>query len=97
MPEDDVEFVGPFDRWDLVVGGRVVPYLEGRPRNGGRILFLLDGRFGMEVDLAEAERWAPFLAHCIAVAAGYTAHPTAGDEGPRPRHPFPRSIALDES
>jgi hypothetical protein len=91
---EQVEFVGPFDRWELVVDGRKVPYLEGRPRNGGHILFLLDHRFGMEVELAEAERWAPFLAHCIAVAAGYTCHPSSEDDEPRQRHPFPRSIAL---
>lgn len=92
--EDRVEFVGPFDRWDLVVGGRVVPYLDARPVNGGRIDFTLDHRFGLVLDLATAEYVAPFLAHCIAVASGYTSHPSAGAE-PNPRHPFPRSIGLE--
>jgi hypothetical protein len=45
--------------------------------------------------LAEAERWAPFLANCMAASAGYFSHPSSGDEAPKPRHPFPRSIALD--
>jgi hypothetical protein len=89
-----VEFVGPFNRWDLVVDGRKIAYLEGRPHGDGQVLFILDGRYGMDVDVAEAERWAPFLAECIAVAAGYTSHPSSDKDAPRPRHPFPRSIAL---
>jgi hypothetical protein len=37
----------------------------------------------MDVDVAEAERWAPFLAECIAVAAGYTSHPSSDKDAPR--------------
>jgi len=93
-PKEAVEYLGPFERWDLVVGGRKVPYLQAQPVNGGRIDFTLDHRFGLIVDLATANYLAPFLANCIAVASGYTCHPSAAEE-PNPRHPFPRSIALD--
>lgn len=90
----DVEYVGPFERYDVVVDGRQVPFLEGRPVNGGRIYLALDHRFGLELDLVTAERVVPFLADAIAVAMGYSCHPRPGWEGPVPRPPFPRSTPL---
>jgi hypothetical protein len=42
----------------------------------------LDRRFGLELDLAEAERIVPFIAQAIAVASGFSSHPS-GDQGAR--------------
>lgn len=90
-----VEFVGPFQHHDVVVDGRRVPYLRGVPGDGGQIDLTLDRRFGLLLSTAEAERFVPFLAHAIAVASGFTAHPDAERDGPNPRHPFPRVSSLD--
>jgi hypothetical protein len=88
-----VEYVGPFDSHDVVIDGRQVPYLRATPVDGGKIDLTLDRRFGLLLSVAEAERFMPFLAHAIAVAAGYTSHPSADDE-PNPRHPFPTVTSL---
>src|SRR5207237_8046781 len=87
-----VDFVGPFEHHDVVVNGWRVPYLEATPRNGGQVLLCLDHRYGLELSLADAERIVPFIADCMAVAAGYTAHPGRdGLDEPRPRHPMART------
>ena len=75
-----VEYVGPFERWAVVVDGREVPLLTMRPYPGGRVALSLDGRFGLDLTVDEAERVIPFLAHAIAMAAGYASHPSASDE-----------------
>ncbi len=86
-----VEFVGPFEHHDVVVNGWRVPFVEATPMDGGRVLLLLDHRFGLELTIEEAERVVPFLADCIAVACGYTAHPGRdGLDEPRPSHPMVR-------
>lgn len=87
-----VEFVGPFEHHDVVVHGWRVPYLEATPLNGGRVLLSLDHRFAVEVSVEEADRIMPFIADCIAVASGYTAHPGCDglEDGPLPRLPFNR-------
>src|SRR5258708_7248607 len=86
-PTSDVEFIGPFEHHDVVVNGWRVPFLEATPQNGGKVLLCLDRRFGLDLSIAEAERILPFLADCIAVASGYTAHPGClGVDEPTPRH-----------
>jgi len=90
-----VEFVGPFERWDVVIDGRKVPYLEGRPCNGGKIDLGLDHRFGLILDLATAEYVVPFIANAIAVGMGYSSHPLREWDGPIPNPPFPRSIGIE--
>lgn len=90
------EIVGPFSHHDLVVNGWRVPYLEATPMNGGKIDLILDRRYGIEITVEEAERILPFIADCIAVASGYTAHP--GRDGltePRPSVPFARMHSID--
>jgi hypothetical protein len=91
-----VEYVGPFKRWDVVVDGRKVPYLQGRPCNGGRVDLGLDHRYGLILDVATADRVVPFLADAIAIAMGLTCHPRLGWDGPEPLPPFPRATALGD-
>ncbi len=91
-----VEFVGPFERHEVVVGGWSVPLLEAEPLPGGQVTVSVDRRFSLTMSLAESERFVPFLANAIAVALGFPSHPS-GDEKPkgipltRPR----RMISLD--
>jgi hypothetical protein len=90
-PRMNVEYVGPFEHHEVVVNGWRVPFLEATPLNGGRIALRLDRRIGVDITVEEGERLMPFIADCIAVAAGYTAHPGCdGLEEPRPRHPMAR-------
>jgi len=90
-----VEFVGPFEHYDVVVNGWRVPFLEMTPMTGGRVLLTLDHRTGVDLSLDEAERVVPFLADCIAVASGYTAHPGDGVDAPLRRHPMMRMHGID--
>lgn len=95
IPTTGVEFVGPFEHHDVVVNGWRVPYLEATPMIGGQVTLSLDHRYALDLSLADAERVVPFLAHCIAVASGYTAHPGCdGLDEPRPRHPMARTYSI---
>lgn len=85
-----VELVGPFERWDVVVDGRLVPYLQATPEPGGVVHLTLDGRFGLVVEVADLDRTARFVADCIAVGMGYTCHPPAEWDEPIRNPPFPR-------
>jgi hypothetical protein len=89
-----VDYVGPFEHHDVVVQGRQVPFLRATPLDGGQVDLTLDRRFALVLSVSEAERFVPFLAHAIAVASGFTAHPGAERDGPSPRHPFPRVSPL---
>ena len=92
----EIEYVGPFEHHEVVVNGWTVPHLTSTPLQGGRIHLSLDSRFGLELMLQDAERVVPFIAHCIAVASGYTGHP--GEDGfdePRHAHPMTRLRRLD--
>lgn len=100
MPEinaSPVEFVGPFERHDVVVDGWSVPLLEAEPLPGGRVTLSIDRRFALTMSLSESERFIPFLAQAIAVALGFPCHPSGDDEKPkglplvRPR----RMVSLD--
>jgi hypothetical protein len=75
-----VEYVGPFERWSVVVDGSEVPLLDAQPLPGGRVSLTLDRRYGLNLTVADAERVVPFLAQAIAVASGYACHPTNGQE-----------------
>jgi hypothetical protein len=93
----DVEFVGPFEYHAVCVNGWRVPYLTATPVNGGRVELCLDHRYAMELSVKDAECVVPFIANAIAIAKGYTAHPSESETEPLPptaRHPFNRMIAL---
>ena len=90
-----VDFVGPFEHHDVVVNGWRVPLLEATPLNGGRVSVVLDRRTGVEMTVQEAERLIPFIADCIAVAMGFTAHPGCdGIDKPIPSQPMARMHAV---
>jgi hypothetical protein len=67
----DVNFVGPFESWRVVVNGRQVPFLSADVHNGGKVELTLD-----EV--------VPFIADAIAIALGYTCHPAEDWDAPKP-------------
>ena len=75
--ETHVEYVGPFEGWQVVVDGWCrVSLLEAHPLEGGGVSLILDSRFGLELSVADAERFLPFLAHAVAIASGFACHPS---------------------
>lgn len=87
---------GPWHRpaYEFTVGGYLVPHItaELMADHEARWVLALDRRFWLEVDDAEVQRWMPFLAHAMAIAAGYSCH----GEGCCPLNPFTvRQSALD--
>ncbi|MEO7259856.1 MAG: hypothetical protein ABI047_01075 [Jatrophihabitantaceae bacterium] len=80
-----VEIIGPFKTHFVVVHGYEVPLLEATPFSGGRVLLTMDGRFSVEVPVADLQRYGDFIAQCIAVARGFTCHP--GTDGTGEPHP----------
>ena len=92
--ESRVAFPGPFEYHPVVVEGREVPFLEATPLDGGKIDLTVDKRYGLVLSVEESERIIPFLANAIAIALGYTSHPTTGRDEPTVRHPFPRVRSL---
>jgi hypothetical protein len=92
-----VEFVGPFEHHEVTVNGWTVPYLTATPLPGGRVDLTLDHRYMLDLSLQEAERLVPFLANAIAIAHGYTAHPSDDEDeplAPTKRHPMARLSSL---
>ena len=81
-------FIGPFHPVDKVtVDGFRVPYLTAIRKSGandGTVILSLDERFLLEVDQSEAEKWIPFLANAMAVAAGYSCHGENSVKDPNP-------------
>ena len=77
----DVEFFGPIERYDVLIDGRRVPFVEAKPMNGGMI-HLTVGTAALDCSVAEAESMLPFVADAIAVALGYVSHPLADQDDP---------------
>jgi hypothetical protein len=73
-----------------LVDGWRVPFLAAKPLDGGRVDLTLDDRYALVLDVATAEEVVPFVADAIAIAIGFTCHPRADWEGPKPRHPMRR-------
>lgn len=91
----DVEYVGPFQEWQVVVDGRGVPHITAVPLVGGKVRLVLDSRMGLVLDVTTAEAVVPFLADAIAVAKGYTCHPRPRHKKPRRLSPFQRSHPVE--
>jgi hypothetical protein len=85
-----VTFPGPFTHHKVVVDGWEVPLVEAQLQGEDRIALVLDRRFAVDLSVAEAERVVPFVAHAIAVALGFSAHPRPGTEPPVDQLPNPR-------
>jgi hypothetical protein len=92
---DSVQIVGPFETHAVVVNGRKVPYLTATPVVGGRVCINLDDRFSLELSLQEMEQIVPFVAHCIAVASGFSGFPDSPGASPLPRQVMPRMRSLE--
>ena len=94
LPAFRVTFPGPFEYHDVVVDGWSVPLLQAHPKGEDRVMLILDGRRGVELSTAEAERLIPFVADAIAIALGYGAHPRSPmDQLPeRAPHMAPRRV-----
>jgi hypothetical protein len=91
-----VSFPGPFPQHEVVVDGWKVPFLHAHP--GGEhdesVMLVLDNRIALTLSVDEAERVIPFLADSIAVALGYTAHPSEDAEQPLVKQPQPRPVRM---
>ena len=59
----------------VVINDWTVPLLEMWERDGGRMMLVLDGRMGVELDAAHYESVAAFVANVIGCCWGYGAHP----------------------
>ena len=88
------EITGPVQTRKVLVDGRAVPFLEAALPAGGKISLLLDGRYGLDVSIADAEAFIPWIADAIAVALGWTCHPRVGMK-PLRSSPFPPSHSID--
>jgi hypothetical protein len=85
-----VEFRGPMETHAVYVNGWRVPYLEAI-REGGTWHLMLERRHHLSaLTEQEAERFLPFLADCIAVAAGWSDWPSPYVGRPKRRRPFTR-------
>lgn len=90
----EYEITGPMTTRDVLVDGRKVPFLTAQPMAGGVIGLLLDGRYALDVTVADAEAFIPWIADAIAIALGFTCHPRPGKE-PLRSSPFPPVHVLD--
>jgi hypothetical protein len=80
------------------VDGYSLPYIEAHKftsedevtgENEDLISLVLDRRFGLDTNVEEIERWLPFLANAMAIAAGRTSH----GEWSNIRNPHGESLA----
>lgn len=77
---DRVQFIGPFEYHRVVVDGWQVPLLEAYQRPNETVTVLLDQRYALDLSLDDADRVVPFIANAIAIALGFSAHPSHGEE-----------------
>jgi len=82
----DLAFIGPFERHEVVLNGRLVPHLSSAPIDNG-VHLTLDDRLGIDLTHDEAERFIPFLADTIAVTLRFSCFPC--DEVPEPPRTTP--------
>jgi hypothetical protein len=91
-----VTFPGPFSHHDVVVDGWKVPLVHAHPSgaNDEMVMLVLDNRLAATFTTEEAERFIPFLADAIAIALGYTSHPTEDAAQPLVKQPQPRPVRM---
>jgi hypothetical protein len=88
LPSLAVQFPGPFTYHDVVVNEWKVPFLTAQMVGEDGIRLVLDQRLAVDLTVADAERFVPFVADAIAVALGYPSHPygdTSYERSPAPR------------
>ena len=69
------EIVGPFQSSHLVVDGWTVPLVSAVEQDGGKVMFVVDRRFGFTVSAGDFDQAARLVATGIAVALGLPCHP----------------------
>lgn len=75
--------IGPFEYWQVVVGGRAIPRLTGFREGDTMTCFVVDDRFACSVPNEVAHSVAYVIAQALAVGAGYS-HAGADSKD----HPF---------
>lgn len=78
----DVRSVGPFDHFPTMVNGWVVPWLQAQYGSDGMVALTLDRRLGIDVPQDLAGQVIGFVADAIAIALGWSCHPTSPDWTP---------------
>lgn len=78
----DVRSIGPFTSHPVTVNGWTVPHLEAFYQDSGTVSLTLDHRFGMDVPQDLAGQVIEFLADAIAIALGWSCHPTSPEWTP---------------
>lgn len=78
----DVRSIGPFDHFDVVVGGWTVEGLAAQYRADGSVTLCLDRRLAIDVPADLAGMVIEFVADAIAIAKGWSCHPQSPDWTP---------------
>lgn len=78
----DVRSVGPFDLLEVVVNGWTVEGLQAQYLENGQVALTLDRRLGIDVPADLAGQVIEFVADAIAIAKGWSCHPTSPEWTP---------------
>lgn len=71
----DVEPVGPFSRYPVVVNGWTVKGLQAQYADDGSVSLVLDERFALDVPADRAASVIEFVADALAIGRGWSCHP----------------------
>lgn len=95
----DVEAIGPFSTYELVVNGWTVPGVSSY-RVDVRTVAFVCGSYAYDIPEERAGAFADWLANVVAVSMGWTCHPSASwnppDAAPFRSLPWHRAIRLNE-
>jgi hypothetical protein len=75
LQDSNAEIIGPFQHSHLVVDGWTVPLVSAVEQDGGKVMFVVDHRFGFTISAGDFDQAARLLATGIAVALGLPCHP----------------------
>ncbi len=84
--------LGPFDYFQVIVGGRAIPRLTGR-KEGDQIALIVDGRFSASFPEKLAHDAAWLIAQALAIGEGYTHLGAENKEAPF----APRAMQINPS
>lgn len=81
----NVSFIGPFhEQWKVSLDGFRVPNVSAIPREDGSLALCLDERFLIEGTQEECAKWLWFVAHAMAIGAGYSCFGEGSVKDPNP-------------
>lgn len=82
---NNVSFIGPFvEEWRVTIDGYRVPKVTAIVRQDGDIMLCLDGRFGIDGTPEECAKWLWWVAHAMAIGAGYSCFGEGSVKEPNP-------------